>query len=141
MTETTFLYRCYDEQDVLLYVGIAGNPMNRLCQHEKGSQWFDKLKNINVEPYPSRRLALEAEKEAIKEEKPLYNRRYMKSAFRPKKILIGAHFDPSAKRILALLRADPRNEGKQSNDLLAEALNDLCAKYNVPQIVKLARDS
>jgi len=48
-------------------------------------------------------------------------------------VLIGAHFPRIVRRSLAQLQADPRNDGKKLNDLLAEALNDLFAKYNVPQ--------
>ncbi len=48
-------------------------------------------------------------------------------------VLIGAHFPRAVRRSLAQLQADPRNDGKKINDLIAEALNDLFAKYNVPQ--------
>lgn len=57
-----------------------------------------------------------------------------------KTILIGAHFDPSVRRSLALLQADPRNGGKKINHLLAEALNDLFAKYGVPQTAMIGRE-
>ncbi|MCA1853317.1 MAG: hypothetical protein LC647_13230 [Beggiatoa sp.] len=56
-------------------------------------------------------------------------------------VLIGGHFPRVVRRSLAQLQADPRNDGKKINDLLAEALNDLFAKYNVPQTAKLDRDS
>jgi hypothetical protein len=56
-------------------------------------------------------------------------------------VLIGAHFPRAVRRSLAQLQADPRNDGKKINDLLAEALNDLFAKYNVPQTAKIDRDS
>lgn len=52
-------------------------------------------------------------------------------------VLIGAHFPRAVRRSLAQLQADPRNDGKKLNDLLAEALNDLFAKYNVPQTATL----
>ena len=52
-------------------------------------------------------------------------------------VLIGAHFPRAVRRSLAQLQADPRNDGKKINDLLAEALNDLFAKYNVPQTATL----
>jgi hypothetical protein len=39
------------------------------------------------------------------------------------------------------LQADPRNDGKKINALLAEALNDLFAKYNVPQTAHIDRES
>jgi hypothetical protein len=56
-------------------------------------------------------------------------------------VLIGGHFPRVVRRSLAQLQADPRNDGKKINDLLAEALNDLFAKYNVPQTAKLDRES
>lgn len=54
-------------------------------------------------------------------------------------VLIGAHFPRAVRRSLAQLQADPRNDGKNIHDLLAEALNDLFAKYNVPQTAKIDR--
>jgi hypothetical protein len=56
-------------------------------------------------------------------------------------VLIGAHFPRAVRRSLAQLQADPRNDGKKLNDLLAEALNDLFAKYNVPQTAHLDRSN
>lgn len=56
-------------------------------------------------------------------------------------VMIGAHFPRAVRRSMAQLQADPRNDGKKINDLLAEALNDLFAKYNVPQTANLNRDS
>jgi hypothetical protein len=56
-------------------------------------------------------------------------------------VLVGAHFPRAVRRSLAQLQADPRNDGKKLNDLLAEALNDLFAKYNVPQTAFLDRSS
>jgi hypothetical protein len=55
-------------------------------------------------------------------------------------VLIGAHFPRAVRRSLAQLQADPRNDGKKINDLLAEALNDLFAKYDVPQTANIDRD-
>ena len=56
-------------------------------------------------------------------------------------VLIGAHFPRIVRRSLAQLQADPRNDGKKLNDLLAEALNDLFAKYNVPQTAYIERST
>lgn len=55
-------------------------------------------------------------------------------------VLIGAHFPRAVRRSLAQLQADPRNDVKKINDLLAEALNDLFAKYNLPQTANIDRD-
>jgi hypothetical protein len=54
-------------------------------------------------------------------------------------VMIGGHFPRAVRRSLAQLQADPRNDGKKLNDLLAEALNDLFAKYNVPQTAMTGR--
>ena len=54
-------------------------------------------------------------------------------------VLIGAHFPRAVRRSIAQLQADPRNDRKKINDLLAEALNDLFAKYNVPQTAHLGK--
>jgi hypothetical protein len=48
-------------------------------------------------------------------------------------VLIGAHFDPVVRRTLLLVQAEPANDGKHLQDLLGEAINDLCAKYGKPQ--------
>jgi hypothetical protein len=53
-------------------------------------------------------------------------------------VLIGASFPRIVRRSLAQLQADPRNDGKTIKDLLAEALNDLFAKYGYPETAKIA---
>jgi hypothetical protein len=55
-------------------------------------------------------------------------------------VMIGGHFPRAVRRSLAQLQADPRNDGKKLNDLLAEALNDLFAKYNLPQTAMIGRE-
>lgn len=50
-----------------------------------------------------------------------------------KTVLIGAHFSPQVKAALRMVQANPANCEKKSRDLLGEAINDLCAKYGVPE--------
>src|SRR5271169_3541875 len=52
-------------------------------------------------------------------------------------VLIGASFPRIVRRSLAQLQGDPRNDGKTIKDLLAEALNDLFAKYGYPETAKI----
>jgi hypothetical protein len=47
-------------------------------------------------------------------------------------IMIGGHFSPQVRSALLLVEAQPQNIGRTLNDLLGEAINALCAKYNVP---------
>ena len=73
-------------------------------------------------------------------EQPEAQRPLKKAKAKGETVLIGAHFRPAARQSLFLLQADPRNKGKKVNDLLAEALNDLFAKYDVPQTAQIDRE-
>ena len=72
----TELYRHYDENGMLLYVGISLSTTTRLSQHKAHSRWFSKIDTIKVVHYTSRKAALAAEKRAIKSEGPKYNKAY-----------------------------------------------------------------
>jgi hypothetical protein len=69
----TQLYRHFDKDDLLLYVGISLSTIQRLSQHKRTSHWFDKVTRVSVEKYATREEALFREKETIRLEKPLYN--------------------------------------------------------------------
>jgi predicted GIY-YIG superfamily endonuclease len=72
MTET--LYRFYDSDDRLLYVGVSSSFTSRAHAHSKNSQWFEKSVRVTLEHHPTREAVLEAEKFAIKQEDPLHNK-------------------------------------------------------------------
>jgi hypothetical protein len=67
------LYRHYDADERLLYVGISLHAVYRLSQH-RASPWFDQIADIRVEKHETRQAALEAEAEAIRTEGPIYNK-------------------------------------------------------------------
>lgn len=67
------LYRHYDKNDVLLYLGISLTLFQRLADHKLYSIWFNEVTKITVERFNSEKNLLIAEKKAIKNEKPLYN--------------------------------------------------------------------
>lgn len=69
----TILYRYFNSNGVLIYVGVTGNMDNRHKQHKYSSHWFSKASSRSVKKYTSREEALAAEKEAIKSEEPLFN--------------------------------------------------------------------
>ena len=69
----TKLYRHFDGEGALLYVGISLNAIVRLSQHKMQSHWFDKIANVTIESFETRDAALEAETRAIQEESPKYN--------------------------------------------------------------------
>lgn len=48
-------------------------------------------------------------------------------------VLIGGHYPAAVRRALLLVQAQAQNEGRNMKQLLGEAINDLCAKYGVPE--------
>tara|TARA_Y100000361_G_scaffold142463_1_gene148525 strand:- start:284 stop:784 length:501 start_codon:yes stop_codon:yes gene_type:complete len=71
MRQTT-LYRHFDINKKLLYVGISSRPWTRLKEH-KISPWYDKIHNITLQQYENREKAIKAEREAVIKENPLFN--------------------------------------------------------------------
>jgi hypothetical protein len=67
------LYRHWDADGRLLYVGIAQRPTARKRQHEVSSPWMAFQVEMTVEPFGSRTDAEAAEAEAIRTEQPLFN--------------------------------------------------------------------
>ncbi|WP_208903947.1 GIY-YIG nuclease family protein [Streptomyces incarnatus] len=71
----TALYRLYDAEDTLLYVGIAGDPRSRWAQHarDKRDTWWPQVHTRDVEWFDTREMAEEAELAAILAERPRHN--------------------------------------------------------------------
>lgn len=69
----TALYRYFDVEGHLLYVGITGDLAVREVSHIRDSSWMDFAARATIERYPTRRAALDAERDAIEAEKPLFN--------------------------------------------------------------------
>lgn len=68
------LYRFFNAQHELLYVGITNNPFNRFSGHSKDKDWFKEIAYSTFEHYPNRLAVDKAETRAIKSEKPKYNK-------------------------------------------------------------------
>lgn len=73
MKQHTILYRAYDANDQLLYIGISHQVLARFDQHAHTSEWSDQCSYVILEHYQFRRQALAAEKIAIQNENPKYN--------------------------------------------------------------------
>lgn len=69
----TTLYRFYDEDGALLYVGVTLQPKERIQGHRSTSAWWDVAASARMERFPTRREALDAEQRAIATEAPLHN--------------------------------------------------------------------
>lgn len=73
----TSLYRHFDAQGRLLYVGVSLCAVARLSWHMKYSRWSSDICRIDVEWHPSRVHALYAEALAIQNESPIHNARLL----------------------------------------------------------------
>jgi len=69
----TALYRYFDADGKLLYVGISLSPTYRQSQHRDASPWYERIARMQVEWFESRRLAMDAERYAIQSELPECN--------------------------------------------------------------------
>jgi predicted GIY-YIG superfamily endonuclease len=74
--DETALYRCFNNKDELLYIGISFSATTRNSQHAKRSGWASDVVVINIERLNTRQLALAAEEKAIKTEYPKYNKQH-----------------------------------------------------------------
>jgi excinuclease UvrABC nuclease subunit len=70
----TGVYRLFDAEGSLLYVGLTCDPDGRWRQHSHQKPWFKSVDRHTVEWHDTRIEARRAEVVAIKTEGPLYNR-------------------------------------------------------------------
>jgi len=70
---TTDLYRFYDADERLLYVGISLSAIGRAAQHRSEKNWWCDVARMHVEHLPTRSTAMHAEREAIRSERPIHN--------------------------------------------------------------------
>jgi hypothetical protein len=68
------VYRCYDADERLLYVGSTGNSYNRFTVHQRKTKWWPEVARIAVAEQPDIETARRVEALAIFAEKPLRNR-------------------------------------------------------------------
>lgn len=80
------LYRMFDADNQLLYVGVSMNVAQRFAAHRSSKRWWGDINRIDLEHFASRREVLAAEAHAIRTEAPLYNVQY---ATRPLAVAAG----------------------------------------------------
>ena len=73
------LYRHFSAAGDLLYVGISLSALVRLGQHERHSGWFGSIATVKVEHFDTRAEALAAERAAVANENPKFNKNLRRS--------------------------------------------------------------
>ena len=71
--KTYTLYRAYDEEGTLLYVGQSMSTFSRIGQHSKTASWFKYCDTISIQRYETKEHINSAERLAIYIEKPIFN--------------------------------------------------------------------
>jgi len=106
------LYRHFDKDGRLLYVGISLHAILRLTQHRADSHWFDDIATTTIKKFKSKDDAIRAEVRAIRHEKPLYN---ISRAKRP---------DASYRRRITTV-----NKLRDGEAAVRQALKDVCNSF------------
>ena len=73
------LYRHFDADDNLLYVGATVRLLSRHMGHKSASHWYDRIAKITIENFNTMAELWAAEKSAIETEKPLFNIQYARA--------------------------------------------------------------
>lgn len=68
-----FVYRIYDRNDSLLYIGCTRTLRERIRQHYDGAPWNTQMAYWTAWRYSDRLSALDAEAAAIASEAPAFN--------------------------------------------------------------------
>jgi excinuclease UvrABC nuclease subunit len=67
------VYRCWDADGRLIYIGASRSVPQRLAQHLIESWWHGIIARIEVRLFPTIEAAFAVEKAAIKELRPAFN--------------------------------------------------------------------
>ena len=73
MTAPCALYRLYNADHDLIYVGASVAPIARLSEHVGRAEWGRTAATMTMAWFPSRQEAFEAERAAILAERPMFN--------------------------------------------------------------------
>lgn len=69
----TSVYRLFDGDGQLLYVGVTRQGYHRLHQHSRDKPWWPEVATASFEHLPDRLTALRVESKAIRDEGPKHN--------------------------------------------------------------------
>lgn len=122
MPRTCALYRFFDDDGVLLYVGITVNLQTRLRTHARKG-WHTATRRITVDWFDTTEAARDAERHAIKTERPLYN--VMESAVAWDEAVAAGHIAELVDRVTN------RNPGERLPEAITAAM---CAR---PELIDL----
>ncbi len=96
MKNEAHLYRCFDKDDGLLYIGCTKRLVSRITVHRELSLWGPKIHRIQSEGFATRESALSAEANAIASEHPEFNIQHRKRPRKGRPATLGPQFIPES---------------------------------------------
>lgn len=132
------LYRHFDGEGRLLYVGVSLSTLARLCQHRR-SGWFKEIVTVRIERYETRRAATQAEREAIKRENPVWNVASAQTPLPPEQLVDESLQAPSVRCDACQAVLDPSNYHPFEHNRAHNAARGGKAAYGKMGAVKKAR--
>ena len=76
MTEIYCVYRHYDADGILLYVGCTSNLPRRTASHRRVAAWKNRIAKITTKTFGDKVCALKHERETIWKLNPKFNRQF-----------------------------------------------------------------
>lgn len=119
----TALYRLYDADGQLLYVGISADLRGRFSQHASTKPWWGEVGRKTVTWQESRAAALAAEAESIAAERPKYNIQEMRATLTGKRKPSPFSFRPP-RELRTWLEAHAEATGRSAGAIITEALTE-----------------
>lgn len=104
---STALYRYFDTDDVLLYVGITSNQRERDRAHIRSSIWTRFAVRSTITHHRTRGAAEGAERKAIKDEQPVFNLRHNDSPEAVARLV--EYLEKHGQDELLLIQAEPES--------------------------------
>ena len=68
-----YVYRIFDHDGRLIYVGCSHDPETRMATHRHTMWWAPQIARIKIKVYPNKDAGHDAEREIIRAEKPRWN--------------------------------------------------------------------
>lgn len=109
------LYRHFDANGELLYVGISLSAINRLAQHKGASHWFNEIARVDITCYPDRKSVIDAESAAITNENPKHNLKRP-----PQSVMSDAQAEASRRNLVSrIVQFNPMYSVQEASKVLA----------------------
>lgn len=87
-TRECILYRWWDTDGTLLYVGKSVSLFSRIAAHRTSSAFFSSAAMMTLERFPDEKALADAEVKAIRTEHPAYNVAHSIPGGSPKKVVV-----------------------------------------------------